>query len=99
MATQLFATYALISDLAKDLKVAQEEIAYDPGFDIADDLLTNHLMLLKGVKIKERVDALSEEWNTARPAQHRGLTRSEYIAVRLIEELPAETLEAAAARI
>jgi len=95
MATQLFATYALLSDLARDIKAAQDEVAYDAKFDLADDLLTSHPALLKGVKIKKRVDALAEEWNGSRPAQHRGLYRSEYIAVRLMEELPAENIAAA----
>jgi hypothetical protein len=87
MASQLLTTYALISKLATDLKIALAQQEGNPDYNIAVDLGRFHPELT-GLELQRNVITFGKEWDFSTREGVHGVSRAEYIAVRLIESLP-----------
>jgi len=95
MATQLFATYTLIADIAKSLKLSLGGMAKDEGYDPTATLKRLHPELASIEDLKGQIKELREEFFESFYDGISRLEASEYIAVKLIEALPTETVAAA----
>ena len=89
MATHFFAAFALVTELAKDLKVALPKMESDGlSYDPSHELKRWHPELQAVEDLREKIVALEAEFHGLGFLKSGKLARYEYIAVRLFESLP-----------